>query len=109
MPLQFKFPEKGPPFLSPIYTSSSQRSSPLSKFEKSFEVIRKNDKDCKETLKRHSFRKPKRKASTSEQVGLISISNFERRSRRTICNNIKKHHHNNKSLPKSRFQIKSTF
>jgi hypothetical protein len=56
-----------------IYYSSSQRSSPLFKFEKAFEAIRKNDRDCKETLWRYSFRKPKREASTSEQVGLISV------------------------------------
>jgi hypothetical protein len=81
----------------------------LSKVEKSFEAIRKNDKDYKKTLKRDSFRKPIKKASTSEQVGPISISNSKRRSIRMICNNIKKHHHNNKILPRSRFQRNSTF
>jgi len=34
--------------------------------EKTFEAIRKNDKDCKKTLRRYNFRKPKKKASTSE-------------------------------------------
>jgi hypothetical protein len=43
-----------------------------------FEVIRKNDKDCKETLKRYNFRKPKREASISEQAGPISIFDFEK-------------------------------
>jgi hypothetical protein len=56
---------------------SSQKSSSISKFKKAFEAIRKNKRDCKETLKRYSFRKPKREASPSEQVGLIFISNFE--------------------------------
>jgi hypothetical protein len=49
----------------------------LFKFEKAFEVIRKNDKDYKETLKRYSFRKPRREAGTSEQVNPTSISNSE--------------------------------
>jgi hypothetical protein len=83
---------------SPIYSSYSfQRSFPLSKFEKAFEPIRKNDRVCNETLKRYSFRKPKREEGTSEQVDL------KRRRRGTICNNIKKHHHNKRILPRSRF------
>jgi hypothetical protein len=49
----------------------------ISKFEKTFEAIRKNERNCKETLKRYNFKKPIRKASPSEQVDLISISNFE--------------------------------
>jgi hypothetical protein len=56
--LQSRSPKKGPPFPSPIYYSSSfQRSSPLSKFEKTFETIRKNNKECKKTLKKYNFRK----------------------------------------------------
>jgi hypothetical protein len=47
----------------------------ISKFEKAFEAIRKFEKDCKETLRRYSFKKPIRQASFSEQVGPISISN----------------------------------
>jgi hypothetical protein len=65
------------PFLSSIYSSFSQRSSPLFKFEKTFEAIRKNDRDCKETLRRYNFRKPKKEEGTSEQVGLIFIFDFE--------------------------------
>jgi hypothetical protein len=45
----------------------------LSKFEKAFEAIRKNDKDCKETLRRYNFRKPRREVGTSEQIGPFSI------------------------------------
>jgi hypothetical protein len=33
-------------------------------------------------LKRYNFRKPKREAGTSEQVGSISISNFEEEKQR---------------------------
>ncbi len=55
------------------YSSSFQRSSPISKFEKTFEAIRKNERDCKETLRRYNFRKPKKEAGPSEQVGPISI------------------------------------
>jgi hypothetical protein len=33
--------------------------------------------DCRETLKRYNFRKPKREASPSEQINPISISNSE--------------------------------
>jgi hypothetical protein len=38
----------------------------LSKFEKAFEVIRKNDKDCKETLRRYNVKKPRKEAGISE-------------------------------------------
>jgi hypothetical protein len=75
---------KKPIFLlvpSPIFFSS-QRSSSLSKFEKAFEAIRKNDRNCKETLKRSSFRKPKRKEGTNEQVDPISNFDFEKEKKR---------------------------
>jgi len=45
--------------------------------KKLLKQLEKNDRDYKETLKTCNFRKPRRKAPTSEQVGLISISNFE--------------------------------
>jgi len=48
----------------------------LSKFERTFEMIRKNNRNCKETLTKFNLRKPRREASTSEQVGPILISNF---------------------------------
>jgi hypothetical protein len=52
LPLQSRSPERGPPFPSHVYySSSSQRSFPLSKFERVFEAIRKNNNDCKEILK----------------------------------------------------------
>ncbi len=74
--LQSRFPERGSPFSSPIYSSFSfQKSLSISKFEKTFEAIKK--KDCKETLRRYSFRKPKIHASPSEQVSSISISDSE--------------------------------
>jgi len=75
--LQSRFPERDPLFPSPIYYSSSQISFSLSKFEKYFEAIRKNDKNCQETLRKNNFRKPRKEANTSEQVAPISISNFE--------------------------------
>ncbi len=40
-------------------------------------MIRKNNKDYKETLREYSFRKPRREAGMNEQVGPIQISNFE--------------------------------
>jgi len=49
----------------------------ISKFEKTFEAIRKNEIDFRETFRRYNFRKPKRKAGPSEQVNLISIFYFE--------------------------------
>jgi hypothetical protein len=60
--LQFRSPEIGSLFSSPIYSCScsSQRYYLLSKFEKAFEAIKKNDRDCKENLKRYNFRKPKK-------------------------------------------------
>jgi hypothetical protein len=76
--LQSKSLERGPPFPSPIYSSSfSQKSSPISKCERALEAIRKDEKDYKGTLKRYSFKKPRRQASFSKQIGPISISNFE--------------------------------
>jgi hypothetical protein len=39
-------------------------------------MIRKNNRNCKETLTKFNLRKPRREASTSEQVGPILISNF---------------------------------
>jgi hypothetical protein len=74
--LQFKPPKRGSPFHSFVYSSSSsQRSSLISKFEKAFEKIRKNERDYKETLRRYSFKKPRREVGLSEQVSPISISN----------------------------------
>jgi hypothetical protein len=76
--LQCRPPERGPPFPSPISSSSSsQRSSPISKFEKVFEEILRNERDCKETLRRYSFRKPRREVGPSEQVNPISIFDSE--------------------------------
>jgi hypothetical protein len=49
----------------------------MSKFEKAFEVIKKNDKDCKKTLRRYNFKKLRRAVSTSEKVGSISIFDSE--------------------------------
>jgi hypothetical protein len=67
--LQFRSLKRGLPFPSPIYyssSSSSQRSFPFLKFENAFEAIRKNDKDCKENLRRYNFRKPRKEAGISE-------------------------------------------
>ncbi len=44
---------------------------------KAFEEIRKNERDCKVTLRRYNFRKPRRETSPSEQVSSISIFDFE--------------------------------
>ncbi len=76
LPMQFRFSKRGLPFPYPIYYSfSSHKSSFMSKFERTFEAIRKNEKDCKETLRKYNFRKPRTQAGPSEQVGPISISN----------------------------------
>jgi len=56
-----------------IISSYFHRSSLISKFEKAFEAIKKNETNCRETLKRCSFRKPKKETSHNEQVFLISI------------------------------------
>jgi hypothetical protein len=78
LPLQSRSPEKGPPFPFHVYYySSSQKFSLLSKFKRAFETIRKNNKDGKKTLRKYKFRKPRRKVSTSEHVGLIFIFDFE--------------------------------
>jgi hypothetical protein len=59
--MKFRSPKRGPPFLSPVYSSYSfQKCSLISKFERAFEAIRKSKRDYKETLRRFSFRKPKR-------------------------------------------------
>jgi hypothetical protein len=50
----------------------------LSKFERAFQAIRKNDRDYKETLRKYIFRKLKRQVGINEHVGSISISNFEK-------------------------------
>jgi hypothetical protein len=97
------------PFPSFIYSSSFQRFSLTSKFEKAFEEIRKNNRDCKETLRNYSFKKPRREAGPSEQVDPISIFYMKKRSRRTICNRNKKSYYIKKSLPRIRLQKKSTF
>jgi len=74
LPLQSRSPKRGSPFPSPIYfSSSSQRSSPLSTFERAFEAIGKNNKNCKETFRKYNFRKPIIETCASEQVGLIFI------------------------------------
>jgi hypothetical protein len=79
----FRSPEIGPHFPSPIYSSSSsQRSYLTSKFEKAFEVIKKNEKDCKETLRRYNFKKPRRKSGPSEQVSPISIFDREEKKQK---------------------------
>ncbi len=48
LPLQFRSPKKGPPFPSLVYYSSSQKSFLIFKYERAFEVIRKNERDYKE-------------------------------------------------------------
>jgi hypothetical protein len=76
--LQCRPLERGPPFPSPVSSSSSsQRSSPISKFEKAFEEILRNERDCKETLRRYNFRKPRREVCPSEQIDPISIFDSE--------------------------------
>jgi hypothetical protein len=43
--LQSRFPKRGSPFSSPVYSSFPfQKSFPISKFEKTFEAIRKNER-----------------------------------------------------------------
>jgi hypothetical protein len=76
-PLHSRSPKRGPPFSSPIYSYSFQKSFLISKFERDFEAIRINKIDCKETLRRYNFRKPRREGGPNEQVDSISISDFE--------------------------------
>jgi hypothetical protein len=73
LPLQFRSPQKSPPSPFSVYYSSSQKSSPIFKYEKAFEAIRKNERDCKETLRRYIFRKPRKHVGPNEQVSPISI------------------------------------
>jgi hypothetical protein len=40
LPLQFRSLERGPPFTFPIYSSSSQKSFSISKFERAFEEFK---------------------------------------------------------------------
>jgi len=57
-------------------------------FEKAFEAIKKNNKDCKKTLRRYNFRKHRKEVGTSEQVDSISIFDFEKEKQR---NNLQQH------------------
>jgi hypothetical protein len=92
------------PFPCSIYSSSSfKRSFSTSKFEKTFEEIRKNERDCKETLRRYSFRKPRREVGPSEQVNLISISNFEEEKQKNDLQQDQKVPYIKRSLPKNRY------
>jgi hypothetical protein len=77
--------------------------------ERAFEAIRKNERDYKETLKRYNFRKPRREANPSEQVGPISISNFEESCEKMICNKNNKCHYIKRNLFRNRFQKMSKF
>ncbi len=107
--LQSRSPKRGLFFPSPIYSSSFHKSSPISRFERAFEAIRKNERDYKETLRRYSFRKPKRQVGFSEQVGLIFISNFEEDQHRPICNNNNNCHYIKRSTLESIFQKELIF
>ncbi len=78
MPLHFRSLEKGLPFPILVYYFSSPRASLLSKFDSAFKVTKKNNKDCKETFKKYSFKKLRREACTSEQVGPIFISDTKK-------------------------------
>jgi hypothetical protein len=42
-----------------------------------FEKIRKNERDCKETLLKYNCRKPKREVGPSEQIFPISIFDYK--------------------------------
>jgi len=57
-------------------------------FEKAFEAIKTNNKDCKKTLRRYNFKKRRKEVGTNEQVGSISIFDFEKEKRR---NNLQQH------------------
>jgi isochorismate hydrolase len=72
LPLQFRFPKRGLPFPSHVYYFSFPRSSLLFKFERDFNVIKNNNKNYKDTLRKYNFKKL-REACTSEHVGLIFI------------------------------------
>jgi hypothetical protein len=76
----------------------------LSRFEKVFETIRKNNRNCKEILKKYNLKKSRRKASTNEHVGLIFIFDSKRSRSKTICNNSKKDRYNKRNLHRNRLQ-----
>jgi hypothetical protein len=60
-------PKRGLPFPFLVYSSSSsQKSSLISKFEKAFEKKKFNERDCNETLRRYNFKKPRREVGLSE-------------------------------------------
>ncbi len=74
--LQSRSPKRGSPFPSLfIILIFSKIFSIVYLFERAFEATKKNNKDCKQTLKKYSFRNPRREISISEHVGLICISN----------------------------------
>ncbi len=54
----------------------------ISKSKKAFEANKKNEKECKKTLRRYSFKKPKREVGSSEQVGPISIFDYEEKKQK---------------------------
>jgi len=54
----------------------------ISKSKKAFEANKKNEKECKKTLRRYSFKKPRRKVGSSEQVGPISIFDYEEKKQK---------------------------
>jgi hypothetical protein len=74
-------PERGLPFPFVYSSSSFHKSSPISKFEKAFEAITKNEGDYTKTLRRYSFRRPQKKAGRNEQVNPISIFDYEGKRR----------------------------
>ncbi len=49
----------------------------ISKFERAFEVIRKNERDCKEILRRYNFRKPRKQAGSNEQDPISILDSKE--------------------------------
>jgi hypothetical protein len=66
--------------------------------------LEKNERDCKETLRRYSFRKPRRAASPTKQIDSISISNSEEEKQKDdLQQDQKAPLYIKRSLTKSRF------
>jgi len=74
-------------FPFPIYYFSSHKSASISKFERTFEAIRKNKRDYKETLRRYSFKNPKDKQVLVNMVVPFLFQILRKTNRRIIYNN----------------------
>jgi hypothetical protein len=93
-----------------IFPKKKWKEKEISKFAKAFEEIRKNERDCRVTLRRYSFRKPVKRQVLVSKLDWFLFLILKKRNKRTICNNTNnKHHYINKNMSRIRFQRKFTF